>query len=68
MVMTDADWFLWRQGDEEGDTYEAPPCEPAAVKMPQRQLVDNVYLGNIHFCSQGCDITCTSTVMHANLK
>ncbi|XP_011614189.2 B-cell linker protein isoform X2 [Takifugu rubripes] len=37
----------WPQGDyghEDGDTYEAPPCQRAAVKVPQRQLADNVYL------------------------
>lgn len=26
--------------------YEAPPCERPAVKVPQRQVEDNIYLGN----------------------
>lgn len=26
--------------------YEAPPCERPAVKVPQRQVEENVYLGN----------------------
>lgn len=30
--------------DEDGDTYEAPPCERPAVKVPQRQVEENVYL------------------------
>ncbi|XP_075889404.1 SH2 domain-containing protein 6 isoform X2 [Nelusetta ayraudi] len=30
--------------DEEGDMYEAPPCERPAVKVPQRQVQENVYL------------------------
>ncbi|XP_044051030.1 SH2 domain-containing protein 6 isoform X2 [Siniperca chuatsi] len=30
--------------DEDGDMYEAPPCERPAVKVPQRQVVENVYL------------------------
>lgn len=34
-----------RQDDEEGDMYEAPPCERPAVKVPQRQVQQNVYLG-----------------------
>lgn len=33
------------QDDEEGDMYEAPPCERPAVKVPQRQVQENVYLG-----------------------
>ncbi|KAG5281385.1 hypothetical protein AALO_G00071530 [Alosa alosa] len=30
--------------DEDGDTYEAPPCERPAVKMPTRPPEENVYL------------------------
>lgn len=40
--------FSW-QDDEEGDMYEAPPCERPAVKVPQRQVEENVYLGN-NYC------------------
>lgn len=37
--------FLW-QDDEESDMYEVPPCERPAVKVPQRQVEENIYLGN----------------------
>ncbi|XP_063050567.1 B-cell linker protein [Engraulis encrasicolus] len=30
--------------DEDGDTYEAPPCERPAVKVPTRPPEENVYL------------------------
>lgn len=37
--------------------YEAPPCERPAVKVPQRQVEENVYLGNnaalSHYCTKG---------------
>ncbi|XP_040898321.1 B-cell linker protein [Toxotes jaculatrix] len=39
--------FGWPQDEfdeEEGDMYEAPPCERPAVKVPQRQVEENVYL------------------------
>ncbi|KAG7221414.1 hypothetical protein INR49_017290 [Caranx melampygus] len=39
--------FAWPQDefdDEEGDMYEAPPCERPAVKVPPRQVEENVYL------------------------
>ncbi|XP_022621001.1 B-cell linker protein-like isoform X1 [Seriola dumerili] len=39
--------FGWPQDefdDEEGDMYEAPPCERPAMKVPQRQVEENVYL------------------------
>ncbi|XP_047446989.1 B-cell linker protein isoform X2 [Mugil cephalus] len=39
--------FGWPQDefdDEEGDMYEAPPCERPPVKVPQRQVEENVYL------------------------
>ncbi|XP_024130353.1 B-cell linker protein isoform X4 [Oryzias melastigma] len=40
--------FDWPQDeftdDEEGDMYEAPPCERPAVKVPQTQVQDNIYL------------------------
>ncbi|XP_049906762.1 B-cell linker protein isoform X1 [Epinephelus moara] len=39
--------FAWPQDefdDEEGDMYEVPPCERPAVKVPQRQVEENVYL------------------------
>lgn len=36
------------QDDEEGDMYEAPPCERPAVKVPQRQVQQNVYLGKMN--------------------
>ncbi|XP_042343793.1 B-cell linker protein [Plectropomus leopardus] len=39
--------FGWPQDefdDEEGDMYEAPPCERPALKVPQRQVEENVYL------------------------
>ncbi|XP_029296133.1 B-cell linker protein [Cottoperca gobio] len=43
----DNDGFGWPQDefdDEEGDMYEAPPCERPAVKVPQRQREENIYL------------------------
>lgn len=46
--------------------YEAPPCERAAVKVSQRQVEENVYLGNVLCCSWDHDITCINS--HANLK
>ncbi|KAJ8380329.1 hypothetical protein SKAU_G00011070 [Synaphobranchus kaupii] len=30
--------------DDDGDTYEAPPCERPAMKAPPRQVEENVYL------------------------
>ncbi|XP_059193489.1 B-cell linker protein isoform X2 [Centropristis striata] len=39
--------FGWPQDefdDEDGDMYEVPPCERPAVKVPQRQVEENVYL------------------------
>lgn len=39
--------FGWPQDefdDEEGDMYEAPPCERPAVKVPPRQVEENIYL------------------------
>lgn len=39
--------FEWPQDefdDEEGDMYEVPPCERTAVKVPQTQIEDNIYL------------------------
>ncbi|XP_071339622.1 B-cell linker protein [Trachinotus anak] len=39
--------FGWPQDefdDEDGDMYEAPPCERPAMKVPQRQVEENVYL------------------------
>ncbi|XP_053181116.1 B-cell linker protein [Scomber japonicus] len=39
--------FGWPQDEfdeEEGDTYEAPPCERPPVKVPQRQVEEDVYL------------------------
>lgn len=44
--MWTANCLIHRQDDEEGDMYEAPPCERPAVKVPQRQVEENVYLGN----------------------
>ncbi|XP_054630875.1 B-cell linker protein isoform X2 [Dunckerocampus dactyliophorus] len=38
----------WKQPafeeEEEGDMYEAPPCERPAVNVPQRQVEENVYM------------------------
>lgn len=34
--------------------YEAPPCERPAVKVPQRHVEENVYLGNNTALSQYC--------------
>jgi hypothetical protein len=34
------------QDDEDGNTYEAPPCERPAMKVPPRHVEENVYLGN----------------------
>nr|XP_046243930.1 B-cell linker protein [Scatophagus argus] len=39
-----AGWPQDEFDDEEGDMYEAPPCERPAVKVPQRQVEENVYL------------------------
>ncbi|XP_068994861.1 B-cell linker protein [Embiotoca jacksoni] len=39
--------FGWPQDefdDEEGDMYEAPPCERPAVKVPQRKVEEDIYL------------------------
>ncbi|XP_026200033.1 B-cell linker protein [Anabas testudineus] len=39
--------FGWPQDefdDEESDMYEVPPCERPAVKVPQRQVEENIYL------------------------
>ncbi|KAM9858072.1 uncharacterized protein ACBR49_020122 [Aulostomus maculatus] len=39
--------FVWPQDEfdeEEGDMYEAPPCERPAVKVPPRHVEENVYL------------------------
>lgn len=33
------------QDEEDGDTYEAPPCERPTIKAPPRQVEENVYLG-----------------------
>ncbi|XP_029367047.1 B-cell linker protein [Echeneis naucrates] len=38
------EWPADEFDDEEGDMYEAPPCERPAVKVPQRQVEENVYL------------------------
>ncbi|KAJ8414136.1 hypothetical protein AAFF_G00067340 [Aldrovandia affinis] len=35
-------WFIF--SDEYGDTYEAPPCERPALKVPPRQVEEDVYL------------------------
>ncbi|KAM4577418.1 uncharacterized protein PAE49_007221 isoform 1-T2 [Odontesthes bonariensis] len=32
------------QDDEESDMYEVPPCERAPVKVPQREVEENIYL------------------------
>uniref|UniRef100_W5LVY8 SH2 domain-containing protein n=1 Tax=Lepisosteus oculatus TaxID=7918 RepID=W5LVY8_LEPOC len=32
------------EDEEDGDTYEAPPCERPAMKVPQRNMEENVYL------------------------
>ncbi|XP_073322344.1 SH2 domain-containing protein 6 isoform X2 [Pagrus major] len=39
-----AGWPQDEFDDEEGDMYEAPPCELKAAKVPQRQVEENVYL------------------------
>ncbi|XP_032371040.1 B-cell linker protein isoform X2 [Etheostoma spectabile] len=42
--------FLWPQDefdDDDVDTYEAPPCERPAVKVPPREEEENVYLERI---------------------
>ncbi|KAM6930895.1 uncharacterized protein FYW49_002811 [Xenentodon cancila] len=39
--------FEWPQDefdDEESDMYEVPPCERPPVKVPQRQVQENIYL------------------------
>ncbi|XP_041856509.1 B-cell linker protein [Melanotaenia boesemani] len=39
--------FEWPQDefdDEESDMYEVPPCERTPVKVPQRQVQENIYL------------------------
>lgn len=36
--------FSWQ--DDDADTYEPPPCERPAMKVPQRPVEENVYLGN----------------------
>lgn len=33
------------QDEEDGDTYEAPPCERPTIKVQPRQVEENVYLG-----------------------
>ncbi|XP_061672119.1 B-cell linker protein [Syngnathoides biaculeatus] len=36
---------VWQEDEEEeGDMYEAPPCERAAVAVPLRQVEENVYM------------------------
>ncbi|XP_051759687.1 B-cell linker protein isoform X1 [Ctenopharyngodon idella] len=40
--------YGWPEGEfdeEDGDTYEAPPCERPTIKAPPRQVEENVYLG-----------------------
>ncbi|TMS03569.1 B-cell linker protein [Larimichthys crocea] len=39
-----AGWPQDEFDDDEGDMYEAPPCERPAVKVPPRQVEENVYL------------------------
>lgn len=39
-------YIILRQDDEEGDMYEAPPCERPAAKVPPRPVEEDVYLGN----------------------
>ncbi|XP_054867611.1 B-cell linker protein [Amphiprion ocellaris] len=60
--------FGWPQDefdDEEGDMYEAPPCERPAVKVPPRQVEENIYLGNTAEAdAQSCcstETSCSST-------
>ncbi|XP_010782515.1 B-cell linker protein [Notothenia coriiceps] len=43
----DSAGFGWPQDefdDEDGDTYEVPPCELSPAKVPQTQVEENVYL------------------------
>ncbi|KAL1269005.1 hypothetical protein QQF64_031294 [Cirrhinus molitorella] len=40
--------YGWPEGEfdeEDGDTYEAPPCERPTIKVQPRQVEENVYLG-----------------------
>ncbi|KAM9360213.1 SH2 domain-containing protein 6 [Symphorus nematophorus] len=39
-----AGWPQDEFDDDEGDMYEAPPCERPAVKVPPRQVEENIYL------------------------
>ncbi|XP_045890127.1 B-cell linker protein [Micropterus dolomieu] len=39
-----AGWPQDEFDDEEGDMYEVPPCERPAMKVPQTQVEENVYL------------------------
>ncbi|KAI4898748.1 hypothetical protein NFI96_014144, partial [Prochilodus magdalenae] len=32
-------------GEEDGDTYEAPPCERPTIKVQRQPVEENVYLG-----------------------
>lgn len=41
--------LFFQDDDEDGDMYEAPPCE-RTVKVPQRQVEENVYLGKLITC------------------
>ncbi|KAM9392523.1 uncharacterized protein KZ484_003930 isoform 2-T2 [Pholidichthys leucotaenia] len=40
----DFEWPVEEFDDEEGDVYEAPPCERPPVRVPQRQVEEDVYL------------------------
>ncbi|XP_056320149.1 B-cell linker protein isoform X2 [Danio aesculapii] len=40
--------YGWPEGEfdeEDGDTYEAPPCDRPTIKVQPRQVEENVYLG-----------------------
>lgn len=45
LVLTGVVDVLDVQGDEEGDTYEAPPCERPNIKVQRQPVEENVYLG-----------------------
>ncbi|XP_017324055.3 B-cell linker protein [Ictalurus punctatus] len=38
-------WSEDELGEEDGDTYEAPPCERPTIKVQHRHVEENVYLG-----------------------
>ncbi|XP_072538112.1 uncharacterized protein [Salminus brasiliensis] len=38
-------WSEDEFGEEEGDTYEAPPCERPTIKVQRQPVEENVYLG-----------------------